>query len=58
MNKDLQAAVYTLSFASIVGSIVLFLRGRRDSAIFVGLFAPTLLGLATFWNTERPPYKE
>ena len=52
MNKDLQAFIYGTSLFSITASVILFARGRRDSAIFVGLWAPTILALGTFFNTD------
>lgn len=52
MNKDVQALVYGASLVSIVLSIVTFLRGKRDTAIFIGLWAPTFLGLGTYFNSE------
>jgi hypothetical protein len=52
MNKDVQALIYGASFFSVVVSIYLFLRGRRDTAIFIGLWAPTFLSWGTFFNTE------
>ena len=52
MNKDAQALIYAASAVSIIASICLFARGKRDTAIFVGLWAPTLLGLGTYFNTE------
>jgi hypothetical protein len=52
MNKDVQALVYGASLVSIVLSIVTFMRGKRDTAIFIGLWAPTFLGLGTYFNSE------
>jgi hypothetical protein len=52
MNKDLQGLVYGASLVSIVMSIYLFATGKRDTGIFIGLWAPTFLGLGTFFNTE------
>lgn len=36
---------HILTFASIVGSVVLFLRGNKLGAIFVGLWPPTFQAL-------------
>jgi|GEM_PF-1850959 len=36
--------------ASIVGSLVLFARGDKSNATFVGLWAPTFLALGMFVN--------
>lgn len=52
MNKDLQALVYGASLVSIVMSIYMFATGKKDTGIFIGLWAPTFLGLGTFFNTE------
>ncbi len=52
MNKDVQALIYGASLVSIVLSIVTFLRGKRDAGIFIGLWAPTFLGLGTYFNSE------
>ena len=55
MNKDVQFFVYGSSLISIVAAVYLFLTGKRDTGIFVGLWAPIILGFATFYNTEVPP---
>lgn len=52
MNKDVQALVYGASLVSIALSIVMFVRGKRDTGIFIGLWAPTFLGLGTYFNSE------
>ncbi|MDQ2800361.1 MAG: hypothetical protein M3Y13_12060 [Armatimonadota bacterium] len=52
MNKDVQAVVYGASLISIFLSIYLFATGKKDTGIFIGLWAPTFLGLGTFFNTE------
>lgn len=52
MNKDVQGLIYGSCFVSIILAIYLFATGRRDTGIFVGLWAPTILGLGTFFNTE------
>ena len=55
MNKDVQALVYGASLVSIIASIYLFATGKKDTGIFIGLWAPTFLGLGTFFNTECAP---
>lgn len=54
MNKDIQGLVYGSSILSIVVATYMFAIGKRDTAIFIGLWAPTVLGLGTFFNTETP----
>jgi hypothetical protein len=56
MNKDVQAFIYGSCALTTLVSIALFLSGRRDKAIFVGLWAPTILAWGAFFNTERPPF--
>jgi hypothetical protein len=55
MNKDVQLFVYGSSLVSIIVAIFLFFSGKRDTGIFVGLWAPTILGFAAYYNTEVPP---
>jgi hypothetical protein len=38
-----------LALASMIGAVTLFLRKSRESAIFVGLWAPTILTLGLFY---------
>jgi len=52
MNKDVQGLIYGASLVSIIMAIYMFATGRRDTGIFIGLWAPTFLGLGTFFNTE------
>ena len=52
MNKDVQALIYGSSLLSIAAAIYIFVSGKRDLGIFVGLWAPTILGMGTFFNTE------
>ena len=54
MNKDVQGLVYGASLLSIILSVYMFVTGKRDTAIFIGLWAPTFLGLGTFFNTAEP----
>ena len=53
MNKDVEGLVYGASLASIAAAIYLFATGKKDTGIFVGLWAPTFLGLGTFFNACR-----
>ena len=52
MNKDVQGLVYGASLVSIIMAIYMFATGKKDTGIFIGLWAPTFLGLGTFFNTE------
>ena len=52
MNKDVQGLIYGASIVSIVMAIYMFATGKKDTGIFIGLWAPTFLGLGTFFNTE------
>ena len=52
MNKDVQGLVYGASLVSIVMAIYMFATGKKDTGIFIGLWAPTFLGLGTFFNSE------
>jgi len=47
-------AYWTLAMASVVVSALLFLTGRRNSALFVGQWPPTFLGLALLYKLLRP----
>ncbi len=53
MNKDVQGLIYGASLVSIAMSIYMFATGKKDTGIFIGLWAPTFLTLGTFFNTER-----
>ncbi|MDQ2798598.1 MAG: hypothetical protein M3Y13_03020 [Armatimonadota bacterium] len=55
MNKDVQGLIYGASIVSIVAAIYLYATGKKDTGIFVGLWAPTFLSLGTFFNSENPP---
>lgn len=50
MNKEVNGFVLTASLASIATAIFLYARGNKEAGIFVGLWAPTFLGLATVYN--------
>jgi CDP-diglyceride synthetase len=52
MNKDVQGVIYGISLASLILSAYFFFSGRRDTGIFIGLLAPTMLSFGTFFNTE------
>ena len=52
MNKDVQGLIYGASLVSIIMAIYMFATGKKDTGIFIGLWAPTFLGLGTFFNTE------
>ena len=52
MNKDVQGLIYGASLVSIVMAIYMFATGKKDTGIFIGLWAPTFLSLGTFFNTE------
>jgi len=58
MTKDVQGLIYGASILSILGSIYLFVTGKRDTGIFIGLWAPTFLSLGTFYNSEYRLVKE
>ena len=57
MNKegssDLNGLVLASSVLSIGTAIYLFARGAKDAGIFVGLWAPTFLGLGAFVQANR-----
>jgi hypothetical protein len=53
MNKDLNGIVLAASVVSIATSIYLYSKGSRDTGIFVGLWAPTFLGLGSFASANR-----
>lgn len=53
--EDLPASVYFGGvLASIALSAVLFIMGRRNMGIFVGLWPPTILNMALFNKQLRP----
>jgi len=52
MNKDVQGLIYGASIISIIISVYIYATGKKDLGIFIGLWAPTFLGLGTFFNTE------
>ena len=50
MNTDVKGLIYGASLLSIMISIYMFATGKRDTGIFIGLWAPTFLGLGTFFS--------
>ena len=52
MNKDVQGLIYGASLVSIIMAIYMFATGKKDTGIFIGLWAPTFLGLGTYFNSE------
>jgi len=53
MNKDTNGLILAASLVSIATSIYLYTTGHRDTGIFVGLWAPTFLGLGSLINENR-----
>lgn len=54
MGKEVYGAGAVLSIAV---SLALYLTGKREASIFVGLWAPTILLLGQLMvEEERPPY--
>lgn len=53
--EDMPSSMY---FGAVIGSIVLsailFMTGRRNLGIFVGLWPPTILNMALFAKQLRP----
>lgn len=54
MERMPSTVYYAGVLASIGLSIALFLSGRKHSAIFVGLWAPTILNLGLYNKLLRP----
>ena len=53
--ENLPSSVYYGGvFGSIILSLGLYLSGRRQAAIFVGLWAPTILNLGLYNKLLRP----
>jgi len=50
MRKVGVGALHILSLASIVGSLLLFMRGRKIEGIFMGLWPPTFEALSSAAN--------
>jgi hypothetical protein len=51
-------AYWGLAMASVVLSALLYLLGRRSSALFVGQWPPTFLALALLYKLLRPSQEE
>lgn len=58
MNKDVQGLIYGASIVSIITAIYMYATGKKDTGIFIGLWAPTFLSLGTFYNTENRVAKD
>ena len=58
MNKDLQGLIYGASIVSIITAIYMYSTGKKDTGIFIGLWAPTFLSLGTFYNTEKQAVRD
>jgi hypothetical protein len=52
-GKELNNLVLASSLASIATAVYLYTRGHHDTGIFVGLWAPTILGLGSLANANR-----
>lgn len=53
MNKDMRELVLASSLTSIVIAIYLYAKGHKEAGIFVGLWAPTILGLGSFVHDNQ-----
>ena len=57
MNQDTNSGrnelVLVSSLASIALAIYLYASGKKDAGIFVGLWAPTILGLGSFMSANK-----
>jgi hypothetical protein len=58
METILAQAYWGLAMASVVLSALLYLLGRRSSALFVGQWPPTFLALALLYKLLRPSQEE
>lgn len=52
-SKDINGLVFASNVASVAGAVYLYLKSSRDAGIFVGLWAPTILGLGSLANSNR-----
>lgn len=52
-SNNLNDLILAASLASIGLSVYLYTQGRKEDGLFVGLWAPTFLGLAAFVNGTR-----
>ena len=55
MNNNIKGLVYGASLVSIFLSIYMFATGKRETGIFIGLWAPTFLGLGTMTAMTGTP---
>ena len=53
MRKVGIGALHLLSLASIAGSLLLFLRGRKMEGIFMGLWPPTFEAISAVANRRQ-----
>ena len=42
-----------LAFLSFLFSVTLWFSGLKDEGMFVGIWVPSILGLANFFNTKK-----
>lgn len=54
MEKAPKQTYYFATLGSILFSLALFLRGKRDAGIFVGLWRPTIISLALVNRLLKP----
>lgn len=55
VQEEMPSKVYMAAVAgSILASMGLMMAGRRDAAIFVGLWPPTILNMALYYKLVRP----
>jgi hypothetical protein len=52
-GKEMNGVVLASSLVSIATAVYLYAKGSREAGIFVGLWAPTFLGLGSFFNANR-----
>jgi len=53
MSKDVHALVLSSTVMSIVLSIYLFATGKRETGIFIGLWAPTITALGIYAKLDE-----
>jgi hypothetical protein len=52
-NPGTTTTVMAASLASIGLAIAIYMSGNKKGGLFVGLWAPTILGIGTYLNTDR-----
>lgn len=52
-SKITNELVLVSSAASIALSVYLYAKGKREAGIFVGLWAPTILGMGAFLKSDN-----